>query len=55
MVEGYAIGEFGDMRLKKGERICVAALSSGTRCACVGWERAGVKRCALDGFCATGG
>lgn len=52
----YGLGHFGDKRLQKGGRFCIAVWLSraeaGFRCACLGVD--GLVRFGSADFCATG-
>lgn len=39
-IDRYALGDFGDLRLKKRVRCCTRSWSSGKKFACGDWEQA---------------
>jgi hypothetical protein len=48
--EQYVIGEFGDARLKKRERICTPEWSPGKASACGNWAEVGRVKSVLGDF-----
>ena len=55
VMDSYAVGGFGDVRLKKWGRGCMRRWSVSNALACGGWGVIGRGRCGLGDFWRIGG